>query len=167
MSLLSPIKPSDMEGVKWAKLQRWLRQSADNAGITYTMSFPLTDILPSDSEGVKWTKLGAWMKLMADNIGGVGSGVPSVAGTANQVLVNGAADPVTGAATLSLPAALTLPGTLTKPGGAVLMSTNSALTDGAGAQVGTIANSPSAGNPQKWIAINDFGTTRWIPSWTA
>ncbi len=76
MSLLSAILPSDIEGVKWAKLQRIFRQIADNAGISYALGFPLTDIQPSDTEGIKWQKLGAWAKLIADNIGG-GGGDPT------------------------------------------------------------------------------------------
>lgn len=76
MSLLSPILVSDTEGVKFAKLQRQLKLVADNAGISYTMSFPLSDILVGDTEGVKWAKVGAWTKLIADNIvpSGGGSG---------------------------------------------------------------------------------------------
>lgn len=30
---------------------------------------------------------------------------------------------------------------------------------------GTITNAPAAGNPTKWIPINDNGTTRYIPAW--
>lgn len=47
-----------------------------------------------------------------------------------------------------------------------LVRTNTALTDQAGAQVGTLTNAPTAGNPTKWIAIDDNGTTRKIPTWT-
>lgn len=39
------------------------------------------------------------------------------------------------------------------------------LTNGAGVGAGTITNAPSAGNPTKWIAIDDNGTTRKIPAW--
>lgn len=74
MSLSSAILPWDTEGEKWAKLQRLFRQMADNAGISYVLGFPLTDIQVGDTEGVKWQKLGAWAKLIADNIG---AGVPA------------------------------------------------------------------------------------------
>jgi len=40
-----------------------------------------------------------------------------------------------------------------------------ALTNGAAAGAGTITNAPSAGNPTKWIPIDDNGTTRYIPCW--
>lgn len=46
-----------------------------------------------------------------------------------------------------------------------LMRTSVALSNGAAAQTGTLTNAPVAGNPTKWIAINDNGTTRYIPAW--
>lgn len=48
---------------------------------------------------------------------------------------------------------------------ATLLATNVALTNGAGVGAGTITNAPAAGNPTKWIPINDNGTTRYIPAW--
>lgn len=39
------------------------------------------------------------------------------------------------------------------------------LTNGAGANVGTLTNSPATGDPTKWIPIDDNGTTRYIPAW--
>jgi hypothetical protein len=51
------------------------------------------------------------------------------------------------------------------PGGAQFIQTSSALTNGAGAGAGTITNAPSAGNPTKWIGINDNGTIRYVPAW--
>lgn len=40
-----------------------------------------------------------------------------------------------------------------------------AYTNNAAAQVATITNGPTAGNPTKWIPINDNGTIRNIPAW--
>lgn len=40
-----------------------------------------------------------------------------------------------------------------------------ALTNGAAAALGTLTNAPAAGNPTKWVPINDNGTTRYIPAW--
>jgi hypothetical protein len=48
---------------------------------------------------------------------------------------------------------------------AILLETTSALTNGAAAAIGTLLNAPAAGNPKKWVAINDNGTTRYIPTW--
>lgn len=33
------------------------------------------------------------------------------------------------------------------------------------AAAGTLLNAPVAGNPTKWIPINDNGVTRYIPVW--
>lgn len=51
------------------------------------------------------------------------------------------------------------------PAAGELIATSAALTTGAGAAAGTITNAPSAGNPTKWIKINDAGTIRSIPAW--
>lgn len=50
-------------------------------------------------------------------------------------------------------------------GSATLLTTTTALTNGAAAQVATLTNGPAAGNPTKWIPVNDNGTTRYIPAW--
>lgn len=46
-----------------------------------------------------------------------------------------------------------------------LMNNGVAMTNGAGAAVGTLNNAPAAGNPTKWVEINDNGTLRYIPAW--
>jgi hypothetical protein len=48
---------------------------------------------------------------------------------------------------------------------ATFHTTTVALTNGAAAQAATLTNGPTAGNPTKWIPINDAGTTRYIPAW--
>jgi hypothetical protein len=48
---------------------------------------------------------------------------------------------------------------------AFLIHAVNALTDGAGGSLGTLGNAPAAGNPTKWIAIDDGGVTRHIPAW--
>lgn len=50
-------------------------------------------------------------------------------------------------------------------GSTTLLTTTVALTNGAGVASGTLTNAPAAGNPTKWIPINDNGTTRHIPAW--
>lgn len=50
-------------------------------------------------------------------------------------------------------------------GSTTLHKTSVALTNGAAAQSGTLTNAPTAGNPTKWVPINDNGTTRYIPAW--
>lgn len=56
-------------------------------------------------------------------------------------------------------------GTLQLAGGSSLLKTNAALTAGATGNAPTLTAGPVAGNPTKWIAINDAGTTRYIPTW--
>lgn len=46
-----------------------------------------------------------------------------------------------------------------------LIRTATALTNGAGAAGGTLTNAPAAGNPTKWVPINDAGITRYLPAW--
>ncbi len=46
-----------------------------------------------------------------------------------------------------------------------LFRTTGVMTDGAGASAGTLGNAPAAGNPTKWLKVNDNGTIRYVPSW--
>lgn len=39
------------------------------------------------------------------------------------------------------------------------------MANGAGAGAGTLTNAPAAGDPTKWLAVDDNGTTRYVPSW--
>jgi hypothetical protein len=56
-------------------------------------------------------------------------------------------------------------GTSIVTGSTTLHTTSVALTNGAAAAAGTLLNAPVAGNPTKWVPINDNGTTRYIPAW--
>jgi hypothetical protein len=47
----------------------------------------------------------------------------------------------------------------------VVIRSNVALANGAGALLGTLTNSPVAGPPSKWVTIDDNGTLRQIPAW--
>jgi len=47
-----------------------------------------------------------------------------------------------------------------------LLHTTVALADGSSSNSATLTNAPAAGNPSKWVKIDDDGTTRWIPTWT-
>lgn len=55
--------------------------------------------------------------------------------------------------------------TLTNNQAAVTINSSVSLTDGAGVNLGTLATAPAAGNPTKWIGVNDNGVTRYIPAW--
>lgn len=61
-------------------------------------------------------------------------------------------------------AAATLSGTLTSAD-TFLMRTTGTLANGAAAAAGTLTNAPAAGNPTKWLKVDDNGTTRYVPAW--
>ena len=69
--------------------------------------------------------------------------------------------PVIGAATGT---SVVLSGGITT-GNATLHTTTTNLTNGAAAAAGTLLNAPAAGNPTKWVPIDDNGTIRYIPTW--
>lgn len=46
-----------------------------------------------------------------------------------------------------------------------LIKSNVDLSNFNGLSNATLTNSPVVGNPTKWVAINDNGVTRYIPSW--
>jgi hypothetical protein len=46
-----------------------------------------------------------------------------------------------------------------------MIGSKTSYANGAGAGVGTITNAPAAGNPTKWIPVDDNGTTRYVPAW--
>lgn len=46
-----------------------------------------------------------------------------------------------------------------------LIASSSTLSNGAGASTGTLNNAPAATDPTKWVAIDDNGTTRYVPAW--
>lgn len=50
-------------------------------------------------------------------------------------------------------------------GSTIMLRTGTSWGDGAAANAGTLTNAPAAGDPTKWIPIDDNGTTRHIPSW--
>lgn len=102
----------------------------------------------------------------------------TAAGTAGQVLVSGGltADPafsnapiITGGSIDGAPIGQTTPAaaafTKLVNGETVLIHSSVTLSNSAAAAAGTLTNAPVAGNPTKWIAIDDNGTTRHIPAW--
>lgn len=60
---------------------------------------------------------------------------------------------------------LTLSGGITVGTAAEMISSDVAFTNGAGVGLGTLTNAPAAGNPTKWIGIDDNGTLRYVPAW--
>jgi len=70
--------------------------------------------------------------------------------------------------TTTLTGLLTANGGITTNGGNNLLTTNQALNSYSGSSAATLyynTDAPVSGEPTKWIAINDNGTTRYIPTW--
>lgn len=105
----------------------------------------------------------AWASVTGTPTTLVGYGITDgVSLTGTQTLTNKTlTTPAIGAATGT---SLVLTGGITT-GNTTLHTTSAALSNGAGAAGGTLLNAPTAGNPTKWLAINDNGTTRYIPAW--
>jgi hypothetical protein len=70
-----------------------------------------------------------------------------------------------GASGANRPRNIFVAGNVTIGDAAALVKSSVAMNNGAGAGAGTILNAPAAGNPTKWIPINDNGTTRYVPAW--
>lgn len=87
-----------------------------------------------------------------------GQYVPALITPGTNISVSNGAGSVTIATTSSITATLTDNST-------DLIKSSSTLTNGAGAAIGTLTNAPAAGDPTKWVAIDDNGTTRYIPAW--
>jgi hypothetical protein len=118
---------------------------------------------------------GAYNSIVTLNAAGGGAGQVVSAGasliinapTGQNVLlaINFANVGVVSATGIAITGTLSTTGQITVPGGAALLTTSAALNNGAAAAAGTLTNAPVAGNPTKWIPINDNGTTRYIPAW--
>lgn len=102
-------------------------------------------------------------QTILNNSAGLAAALSDETGTGLAVFNNSPTfvGPILGAATGT---SLALTGGITT-GTGTLHTSSVALTNGAGAAAGTLGNAPAAGNPTKWIAINDNGTTRYIPAW--
>lgn len=87
----------------------------------------------------------------------------SAGGVGDRTLVGAIADD--GATQLQISGGIRALGSVKHGDGSAIVICTSAFGNGAGAALGTLANSPAAGNPTKWLPINDNGTTRYIPSW--
>jgi hypothetical protein len=60
--------------------------------------------------------------------------------------------------------ALGVNGTVTTNSATFMSRTATAYNNGAGASTATFTNAPLAGNPTKWIPVDDNGTTRYVPA---
>jgi len=101
----------------------------------------------------------------------IGNTIPGVAGEFDTVRIGtgsgvvGLDYNVTRASAWTFASAVTTNSGLYGTDAAALVHSLIALNNGAAASVGTLTNAPAAGNPTKWIPIDDHGTTRFIPAW--
>lgn len=112
-----------------------------------------------------------WYKKVRDAINNAATiAWSAITGTPTTVAGYGITDAVTltGAQTVTNKTysgvSITLTGDITT-GTGTLHKTSVALTNGAAAAAGTLLNAPVAGNPTKWVPVNDNGTIRYIPMW--
>lgn len=128
------------------------------------------DILVYNNVNSRWENYGP---IAARDALGLGTGSPSN----GQVLIGNGTDFTTAAITPGANISITngsgsvtiaLSATITAgltDNTSNLIASSASLGNGAGAGAGTLTNAPTAGNPTKWIPINDNGTTRYIPAW--
>lgn len=126
------------------------------AGASSTLGFNGRSALQSSADGLLTLFNSAGTGFTRLNFGGTSSSFAAWTGggtTLRAMLADG-----------SGPAAIRALG-LTVDSAAFLLTSSVAWANGAAAASGTLLNAPTAGNPTKWIAINDNGTTRYIPAW--
>ncbi|KAF1065279.1 hypothetical protein DX980_20205 [Burkholderia gladioli] len=93
---------------------------------------------------------------------GTDADVPPVSAPARHIdVVPDARMPMVRTASVDGPASR--PATVRASGGQLKVT--GTLSGGSGANTATLSNSPAAGNPTKWIPINDNGTVRYVPAW--
>jgi len=101
-------------------------------------------------------------------VGAIATGTPSILNSADSVSgLELSQAPSAGLARLfgTQVEVTTGPLALRLTGSTTLLRTGQALLNGAGAAAGTLTNAPAAGDPTKWIRIDDNGTIRHIPAW--
>ena len=121
-----------------------------------------------------------WFLQVAQYISNNGGGTSTVAHNSLSGLQGGAASEryhLTLAQESALTAGFSGTGNLVRATGAAFTDTPTvgnanalavssvSLTNSAGTAAGTLSNAPVAGNPTKWIQINDNGVTRRVPTW--
>jgi hypothetical protein len=129
-------------------------QVAGTSGITFTWEYGLTRFAMRDM--VNATE---FLQYFPGAIGAANVTFPNTLDASSSTV---AANVMSGG--LAVAKQLILGGALTI-NSATMIKTNTTFTNNAGANVGTLNNSPATGNPTKWIPINDNGTIRNIPCW--
>lgn len=138
------------------------QQSALTAGFTGT-----GNIVRETSPTLVTPALGTPTALVATNATGTAAGLTAGL-TTNTVSKTGTGSTYATSTSpvFTTPVLGTATGTkLTLATAAAVVATSVNLTDGAGVAAGTLLTAPAAGNPTKWIGIDDNGTIRYVPAW--
>lgn len=107
---------------------------------------------------------GKWLFDLAQYINSLNAGAATSTGTGALVRQTGPSL-ITPSIGVSTGTSLALTAGLTTGLATFLHTTSATLNNGAAAAAGTLLNAPAAGDPSKWIPINDNGVTRHIPAW--
>jgi len=126
----------------------WAKWLIDLTQVLSSVNGGLGSITHNLTVGLQGGAANEYYHLTAAEVTALGNAVPYTGATANLDL--GAHD-------------LVATNVVTKA--TVLHKTTTALANGAAAAVGTLNNAPAAGNPTKWVSIDDNGTVRYIPAW--
>lgn len=137
----------------------WYKKVRDAINAAATVAWTAITGKPTTLAGYGITD--AQSKL--NNSAGLAAALSDETGTGAAVFANTPTlvTPVIGAATGT---SLVLTGDITT-GTGTLHKTSAALTNGAAAAAGTLLNAPVAGNPTKWVPVDDNGTIRYVPLW--
>jgi hypothetical protein len=141
--------------------------NAGKVGLGASPSEKLTVASGSDEYAVSWTKTSAKKWVLGSYVGG--SYVTNATDGRKHIQMLDTGETLifgNGSEAVGFDSALkaTFKGAI-KHASSTLLETSVALSDNGGANTATLTNAPLAGNPTKWLAINDNGTIRRIPSW--
>ncbi|MCC3246655.1 hypothetical protein LG047_15240 [Methylocystis sp. WRRC1] len=137
----------------------WRLGAADAASpVAQTLSVQSVVAGTTNTAGVDWTLTGSQGT-------GTGAGGKIIFKVAPAGLTGSAQNALADALTINADKSVVFASNITIGDAAALIKSSVAMNNGAAAQTGTLTNAPAAGNPTKWIPINDNGTTRYIPAW--
>lgn len=166
ISTRTNIELDDSTGVRWSKLQLWVRYACDQAGISYTMNGLLSDIQLEDSEGMRFAKLQRWLALLANNIsGGGGGGGGTALKTGTTALVAGQqsyAISFSGAGFTAAPAFLSLTLQMPNSSGEVFdasVDLSTLTASGVTVYLSAVPTAASAGGKIAWGGVDPTATS--------
>lgn len=85
--------------------------------------------------------------------------------TAGEVAIAGSSSGAVGLTATSTGSGVISTGDVFTNNASFLLRTQTTLSNAAASNTATLTNAPTSGNPTKWFAIDDNGTTRHVPAW--